>query len=43
MQHCFSFKVVDQMFQDIQSNNCLFRGLVVIIKEDSAQILSIVC
>lgn len=39
MQYCFCFKAVDQMFQDIWSNDYLFRGLPVIMKGDFAQIL----
>lgn len=42
MQHCFCFEVVDQMLQDIRSNNRLFRGLLVIMGGDFAQILPVI-
>lgn len=43
MQHYFCFKAVDQMLQNIQNNDCFFRGLPVIIRGDFAQILPVVC
>ena len=43
MQHRFCFEAVDRMPQDIKSNNRLFRGLLVIMGGDFAQILPIVC
>ncbi len=42
MQHHFYFEVVDQMLQDIRSNNRLFGGLPVIMGGDFAQILLVV-
>lgn len=43
MQHCFCFKAVDQILQDIKSNNHLFVGLPMIMGGDFAQILLVVC
>lgn len=43
MQHCLTFEVVDQMIQDIRSNNCLFGDLPIIIRGDLAEILLVVC
>ena len=42
MQHRFCFEAVDQMLQDIRSNDCLFGGLPVIVGGDFAQILPVV-
>ena len=43
MQHHFCFEAVDQMLQDIRNNDCLFKGLPVIMGGDFAQILPVVC
>ena len=43
MQHHFCFEAVDQMLQDIWSNDCLFSGLPMVIGGDFAQILPVVC
>lgn len=42
MQYYFSFKVIDQIFQDIWSNSRLFGDLSIMIKDDFAQILLII-
>ena len=42
MQHGFCFEAVDQMLQDIWSNDRLFGRLPVIIEGDFAQILPVV-
>lgn len=43
IQYHFCFEAINQMFQDIWSNDRLFRGLPVIIEENFAQILFILC
>ena len=42
MQHRFCFEAVDQMLQDIWSDDRLFGGLPVIMGGDFAQILLVV-
>ena len=43
MQYRFCFEAVNRILQDIRSNNRLFGGLPMVIGEDFAQILFVVC
>lgn len=43
MQYPFCFEAIDQILQDIWSNNRFFGSLLMVIRENFAQILLIVC
>lgn len=43
MHHRFCFEVIDQILEDIWSNNRLFRDLPMVMGKDFAQILPFVC